>query len=84
MCLAIPGQVVEVKDGKKAVVNFSGIKKTVDTTFLESTEVGDYVLVHVGCAIQKVDEEAAIETYRLLAEIRKEDLEKELAEAKSV
>ncbi len=78
MCLAIPGQVVEIKEGKKATVNFSGIKKLVDTTFLESVSEGDYVLVHVGCAIQKVDAEAAIETYRLLAEIRKEDLEAEL------
>ena len=78
MCLAIPGQVVEVKEGKKATVNFSGVKKLVDTTFLESVAEGDYVLVHVGYAIQKVDAEAAIETYRLLAEIRKEDLEAEL------
>jgi hydrogenase expression/formation protein HypC len=78
MCLAIPGQIIEVKEGKKATVNFSGVKKLVDTTFLESVAEGDYVLVHVGCAIQKVDEEAAKETYRLLAEIRKEDLEAEL------
>ena len=81
MCLAIPGQITEVFDGKKATVNFSGVKKRVDTTFLESVSVGDYVLVHVGCAIQKVDEEAAKETYRLLAEIRREDLEKELNSA---
>ena len=80
MCLAIPGQIIEIKEGKKATVNFSGVKKLVDTTFLEEPAVGDYVLVHVGCAIQKVDEEAALETFRLLAVIRKEDLEKELSE----
>jgi hydrogenase expression/formation protein HypC len=78
MCLAIPGQVLEVKEGKKAIVNFNGIRKLVDTTFLETVDQGDYVLVHVGCAIQKVDPEAAKETYRLLAEIRREDLEAEL------
>jgi hydrogenase expression/formation protein HypC len=80
MCLAIPGQIEEVKGGKKATVNFGGVKKVVDTTFIDDPAVGDYVLVHVGCAIQKVEEAAARETYRLLAEIRKEDLAQELKE----
>jgi hydrogenase expression/formation protein HypC len=80
MCLAIPGQIVEVREGKKATVNFSGVKKVVDTTFLDSVTVGEYVLVHVGCAIQKVEEASAREMYRLLDEIRKEDLEAELRE----
>lgn len=80
MCLAIPGQITAIQGEKKATVDFSGVKKVVDTTFIEEPTVGDYVLVHVGCAIQKVDEEAAKETYRLLAEIRKEDLEAELKE----
>ena len=80
MCLAIPGQIEEVKEGKKATVNFGGVKKVVDTTFIDNPAVGDYVLVHVGCAIQKVEEASARETYRLLAEIRKEDLAQELKE----
>jgi len=80
MCLAIPGQIVEINGPKKATVNFGGMKKVVDTTFLDSAEVGEYVLVHVGCAIQKVEEASAREMYRLLGEIRKEDLAAELAE----
>ncbi|MBP6881437.1 MAG: HypC/HybG/HupF family hydrogenase formation chaperone [Candidatus Pacebacteria bacterium] len=82
MCLAIPGQITEIKENKKAVVNFSSLKKTVDTTFIEDPAIGDWVLVHVGCAIQKVEEEAAHETYRLLAESRPQELKDELAQAK--
>ncbi len=80
MCLAIPGQITEVGEGLKATVNFAGVKKVVDTTFIGEAAVGEWVLVHVGCAIQKVEEAAARETYRLLGEIRKEDLEAELNE----
>jgi hydrogenase expression/formation protein HypC len=82
MCLAIPGQIIELKDDKKAVVNFGGLKKTVDTTFIEEPALNDWVLVHVGCAIQKVEEAAAHETYRLLAESRSDELKEELAQAK--
>ena len=82
MCLAIPGKITELREGNKATVDFGGVKRSVDTTFLEDPAMGEWVLVHVGCAIQKVEEEAARETYRLLYEMRKEDLEKELADAK--
>jgi len=84
MCLAIPGKITEIKKDKKAVVDFGGVKRSVDTTFIEKPAVGEYVLVHVGCAIQKVEEAAAKETYRLLYEIRREDLEKELKESKAM
>ena len=82
MCLAIPGKIIEVKKDKKATVDFGGVKRSVDTTFIEAPKVGEYVLVHVGCAIQKVEEASAKETYRLLYEIRREDLEQELADSK--
>lgn len=72
MCLAIPGKVTEVKE-KKASVDFGGVRRSVDLAFLPDTEIGDWVLVHVGFAIQKVDEAAARETYRLLSEVRKRD-----------
>lgn len=78
MCLSIPGQIIELKDGKKAVVNFGGLKKVVDTTFIADPKVDDWVLVHVGCAIQKVDEVAARETYRLLAETSTKEMAEEL------
>lgn len=77
MCLAIPGK-VEAVDKKKATVNFGGIKRQVDLSFLEDTAVGDWLLVHVGFAIQKVDEESARTTYRLLADSRRAELDAEL------
>ena len=82
MCLAIPGKITELKEGKQATVDFGGVKRAVDTTFIEDPAVGEWVLIHVGCAIQKVEEDAAKETYRLLYEMRKEDLEMELADSK--
>jgi hydrogenase expression/formation protein HypC len=78
MCLAIPGEIVSI-DGKKAMVNFGGIKRMVDLSFLEETKVGDWVLVHVGFAIQLIDKESAHEVYRLLYETRRTELEGELA-----
>ena len=80
MCLAIPGQIIEINE-KKATVNFGGIKRTVDLSLIDSVDINDYVLVHVGFAIQKVEEEVARETYRLLAEVKKEELEQELEES---
>jgi len=77
MCLAIPGKVIEV-EGKKSTVDFGGIKRKVDLSFLEDTQVNDWVLVHVGFAIQEIDEDIARETFRLLAETRKHALHTEL------
>jgi hydrogenase expression/formation protein HypC len=79
MCLAIPGLVTNVLSKTKATVDFGGVKRTVDTTFIDHASTGDWVLVHVGCAIQKVEEAAARETYRLLAESRSDELKQELA-----
>ncbi len=58
MCVAISGKVLEVMT-QQAVVSFEGIKKVVDTTFVEPVYVGEYVLVHAGCAIEKLSEEAS-------------------------
>lgn len=76
MCLAVPGRIEKI-EGEKAIVDFGGLKKEVDVTFAEDVGLGDYVLVHVGFVIQKVDEVVAKETYRLLAEIETEDKIKE-------
>jgi hydrogenase expression/formation protein HypC len=77
MCLAIPGKVIAI-EGKKSTVDFGGIKRKVDLSFLEETKVNDWVLVHVGFAIQEIDEEIARETFRLLAVSRKQELDNEL------
>ena len=68
MCLAIPGKIIEIHD-TKAKADFGGIKRDVDISLLENIKMDDYVLVHVGFAIQKIDEEIAKESYRLLDNI---------------
>jgi len=68
MCLAVPSKVVERND-KMATVDVSGIRRQVSLLLLpEEIVLGDYVLVHAGFAIQKVDREAAKETLRLIEE----------------
>lgn len=69
MCHAIPAEVVEVMDGAMARVDVSGARKTVSTALVGNVEVGDYLLVHVGYALGRVDEAEAAETLRLLEEI---------------
>ncbi len=71
MCLAIPGKIVEINDNK-AKIDYEGIKRYADISLIEGVTVGDWVLVHVGFAIQKVDEKTARETYRLLDEYDEE------------
>lgn len=72
MCLAVPGQVVNVADDplRTAIVSFGGVTKSVSLALVPEAGVGDYVIVHVGFAISKLDEEAArrtLETYADLA-----------------
>lgn len=56
MCLAIPGKILSV-DGNYAEVDIMGITNKVNIQLLEKTDVGDYVLIHTGLAIQRIDEE---------------------------
>ena len=70
MCLAIPAKVVEIINHDTILVDFGGIKREVKSTLLEDKiKLDDYVLVHIGFAMAIVDEEDALETLRLLAEI---------------
>lgn len=72
MCLAIPGKVVETfaKDGMQmARVQFGGIVRDACLEYVPETAVGEYVLVHVGFAISRVDEEEAHRTYQALADL---------------
>lgn len=72
MCLAIPGKVVDAfdQDGMRmAKVQFGGIVREACLEYVPDTKVGEYVLVHVGFAISKVDEEEARRTYQLLEEM---------------
>jgi hydrogenase expression/formation protein HypC len=70
MCLAIPARVVAVaEDGATAVVDFGGVRKSVSIALVPDAGVGDYVIVHVGHAIGKVDEDEARRTLALFAEL---------------
>ena len=71
MCLAIPGKVVEIVDEENhiAKVEVGGVRRAVNIGMLDDVVLGDYVLVHVGFAMSKIDEVQAHETLRLLQEL---------------
>jgi hydrogenase expression/formation protein HypC len=69
MCLAIPAQVIEISDPERAVVDMGGVRKRISTALLDEVAVGDYVIVHVGYALSRLDPEEAAETLRLFAEL---------------
>jgi len=68
MCLAIPVKIIEI-DGTMGTVEFGGVKKDIALQLVPDAKVGDYVLLHAGFAIQKLDIKEAQETIRLLEEI---------------
>ena len=72
MCLAIPGQITQVDDTqfmRMGKVDFGGVVRDVCLAYLPEAQVGDYVIVHTGFAISRLDEADAQETLRLLAEM---------------
>ncbi len=73
ICLGIPGEVEEIikedEFERMALVDFSGVKKEVNLSYLPEAEVGDYVIVHAGCAISIVDPEEARETFKYIEEL---------------
>ncbi|MDQ7825682.1 MAG: HypC/HybG/HupF family hydrogenase formation chaperone [Candidatus Eremiobacteraeota bacterium] len=68
MCLAIPTKVISI-EGKNGKVEFGGVVKEVCLSLLDNVQVGDYVLLHAGYAIERINEEEAFETIRLLESI---------------
>ena len=73
MCLGIPGKIISVEDNPLGIrmgkVSFGGIVKEVCLAYTPEAQVGDYVIVHVGFAISRLDEEEAQQTLGLLAEL---------------
>jgi hydrogenase expression/formation protein HypC len=72
MCLAVPGRLVEIVGAgelRMGRVDFSGVQRQACLAYLPEAQVGDYVLVHVGFAISRLDEQAARETLEALAQI---------------
>ena len=68
MCLAIPMKIIKI-NGNEGAVEVEGVQYTANLQLLDSVKEGDYVLVHAGFAIEKVDEKHATETLELLREI---------------
>ena len=73
MCLAVPGKVTSIDESnhelKMAKVNFNGVTKDICIQWLPDVKVDDYVLVHVGFALNTIDEKDAIETIQMLKEM---------------
>ncbi len=67
MCLAIPARVVELRPGDNAVIDLGGVRKEISLALVENVAPGDFVIVHVGYALQKVDPEQAEKTLALFA-----------------
>jgi hydrogenase expression/formation protein HypC len=69
MCLALPARVVALKDSALATVDLGGVRKEVSIALVPDAQPGDYVIVHVGHAIGKVDPDEAARTLALFAEM---------------
>jgi hydrogenase expression/formation protein HypC len=69
MCLGIPGKVIEIRDDGSMLmgkIDFGGVRKEACLAYVPEIEIGDYVIVHVGFAISRLDEEEALKTLELL------------------
>lgn len=69
MCLAIPAQIVELRADDMALVDLAGVKKEISLALVDGAAIGDYVIVHVGYALNRLDPEEAEKTLRLFAEM---------------
>lgn len=69
MCLALPARVLKLLDANMATVEVGGVHKDISLGLLEGVAVGDYVIVHVGYALSRIDEDEARNTLALFAEI---------------
>lgn len=68
MCLAMPGKIIKM-DNNMAIVDFGGIKKESALDLVPDAKIGDYILVHAGFAINKIDKKEAAETLKLIYEL---------------
>ncbi|TRZ55459.1 MAG: HypC/HybG/HupF family hydrogenase formation chaperone [Rhodocyclaceae bacterium] len=69
MCLALPAQVVEISGNDLGVVDLGGVRKEVSLALIDDVAVGDYVIIHVGYALTKLDPEEAAKTLALFEEM---------------
>lgn len=71
MCIAVPAEIIEIYNDQ-ALVDFGGVRTKVNTCLVENLNIGDYVLIHVGCAIEKVDKVEAQKTLKIFEQIVKD------------
>ena len=71
MCLAIPGMIVEIVDVENQIakVEVGGVRRNINIGMLDDVRIGEYVLVHVGFAMSRINEQQARETLRMLEEL---------------
>lgn len=68
MCLAIPARIVEIATDDQAIVDLGGVRKDISLALVEDIKIGDYVIVHVGYALTRLDPDEAEKTLTLMAE----------------
>ncbi len=72
MCLSIPGKVIEI-EGNMAKASVGGTIVSAGLHFLDDVQIGDYILIHTGFALQKISEQEALETLKLIKELQGPD-----------
>ena len=78
MCLAVPGKILEIYETNGLLmgrIDFGGVTREVCLSYVPEAKVGDYTIIHVGFALNLIDETEALETISLLEEISKQDFE---------
>jgi len=73
MCLAIPAKIIELRENQKALAEVGGVQREISLALLKDIHVGDYVIVHVGFALSKLDEEEAQKTLALFSDMLEEE-----------
>ncbi len=68
MCLAIPARITKIHDARMATVEVNGVQQEVSIELLEDVAIGDYIIMHVGYALSKLDPEEAAKTLELFEE----------------
>lgn len=68
MCIAVPAKIKEI-NGDIALVSYGGVALEVNIALIEDPKIGEYVLIHAGCAIEKIDIEEAIKTLEIFKEL---------------
>jgi hydrogenase expression/formation protein HypC len=83
MCLAVPGKIIDIYEQSGLLmgkIDFGGVVREVCLTYVPEAKIGDYTIIHVGFALNLIDEKEALETLALLDEISKQDLPDEISQ----